>query len=271
MTLRDRVVLVTGASAGIGAATARALAERGCRVVLMARRPDRLAEVAESIRAGGGHAHPVVGDVTRDADVAQAIQQAISVFGALDVLVCNAGIGHHGTVESTSPEEMARLIDVNFMGTFLAIRAALPHLRQRPEARIVIVSSIVGKRGIGFGGPYSATKFAQVGLAEALRAELAGTSVKVSVVLPVSTETEFREVMAQHQGYAIQGHGPRQPAERVAKAIVRAVEHPRAEVYPYGPSRLLSIANAMAPSLTDRLIRRFGRKPVPPAPAAAHD
>jgi short-subunit dehydrogenase len=157
------------------------------------------------------------------------------------------------------------------MGTFLVVRAALPHLRQRPEARIVIVSSIVGKRGIGFGGPYSATKFAQVGLAEALRTELIGTSVKVSVVLPISTETELREVMARHQGYAIEGHGPRQPAGRVAAAIVRAVERPRPEIYPYGPSRLLSIVNAVAPSLTDRLIRRFGRKPVSESPVAVHD
>jgi NADP-dependent 3-hydroxy acid dehydrogenase YdfG len=271
VNLRDRVALVTGASAGIGAWTARALAARGCRTVLMARRADRLGALADEIRQRGGIAHPVTGDVTREEDVASAISQALDLFGSLDILVCNAGIGHHGTVESTTPEDMARLLDVNYMGTFLAVRAALPHLRQAPAGRVVIVSSIVGKRGIGFGGPYSASKFAQVGLAEALRAELAGTNVKVSLVLPVSTETEFREVMSRHQGYAITGHGPRQSAERVAASVVSAVTRPRPEVYPYQPSRLLSIVNALAPSLTDRLIRRFGRRPVAAAATLSHE
>ena len=204
------MALVTGASAGIGAATARALGGRGCRVVLMARRPDRLAEVARGIRAGGGTAHPVVGDVTSDADVDEAVRQTLETFGVLDIVICNAGIGHHGSLEATTPEDMARLLDVNFMGTFLVARAALPHLRRRPEARLVIVSSIVGKRGIGWGGAYSASKFAQVGLAEALRAELAGTPVKVSVVLPVSTE--YRASRRHGSPPGLRGAGARAPA-----------------------------------------------------------
>ena len=113
---------------------------------------------------------------------------------------------------------MARLLDLNYMGTFLLARAALPHLLRAPRQPI-IVSSIVGRRGLGWGSAYAATKFAQVGLAESLRVELAGTSVRVGVVFPVSTETEFREAMAREQGFEVQGTGPRQSAEHVASAI----------------------------------------------------
>jgi NAD(P)-dependent dehydrogenase (short-subunit alcohol dehydrogenase family) len=261
-SLRDRVALITGASSGIGAATARALAAEGMSVVLAARRVDRLARVADEIRAAGGRAHPVEADVTSDEDVDRAIEETLVTFGRLDVAICNAGVGFHGAIENTSPEAMARLMDVNFMGTFLVARAAMPHLKARDEARLVVVSSIVGKRGIGWGGAYSATKFAQVGLVEALRTELADTGVRVSVVLPISTATEFREAMAREQGFAVSGHGPRQPVDRVAAAIVRTVKRPRPEVYPYGPSKAIAVLNAIAPGVADRVIRRFGRKPV---------
>ena len=257
------MALVTGASAGIGAETASQLARRGAAVTLMARRRDRLDALAEAIRRDGGRAHVVCGDVTSDDDVDRAIAETLAAFGHLDVVVCNAGAGYHGSIVDTTPDAMARLLDLNFMGTFLVARAALPHLLREPDARLIIVSSIVGKRGIAWGGAYSATKFAQVGLAEALRAELAGTSVKVTVILPVSTETEFRAAMARQQGFEIAGHGPRQSAAHVARAIVSAVDRPRPEIYPHGPSRLLTVLNALSPALADRVIRRFGRQPLP--------
>lgn len=262
MSLQGLVAVITGASSGIGAGAARALAREGVAVVVAARRLDRLQALAAEIAQRGGRAHAVAADVTSDADVARLVAETLRVFGQLDIAICNAGLGYHGSLEDTTPDAMARLLDVNYMGTFLVARAVLPHLKQRPRARLVIVSSIVGKRGIGWGGAYSATKFAQTGLAEALRAELIGTSVRVSAVFPVSTETEFREAMAREQGFAVSGHGPRQPVERVADAIVRTVKRPRPEVYPYAPARLLSILNTLAPALSDRLIRRFGRKPV---------
>lgn len=261
-SLNGLVAVITGASSGIGAAAARALADRGVAVVLAARRGDRLRALAGEIAQRGGRALAVEADVTSDEDVDRLIAETLGAFGRLDIAVCNAGVGHHGSLEDTTPDAMARLMDVNYMGTFLVARAALPSLKRAPRGRLIIVSSIVGQRGIGWGGAYSATKFAQTGLAEALRAELLGTSVRVSVIFPVSTETEFREAMAREQGYEVSGLGPRQPAERVARAIVRAVEHPRPEIYPYGPSRLLTIVNALAPALSDRLIRRFGRKPL---------
>jgi NAD(P)-dependent dehydrogenase (short-subunit alcohol dehydrogenase family) len=261
----SRVALVTGASAGIGAATAMALARRGCRVALMARRHDRLEAEVQRIRGAGGHAHPIVGDVTTDEDVDRAVAETVRIFGGLDIVVANAGAGYHGSLADTPPGDMARLMDLNFMGTFLVVRAALPHLQRAGRANIVIVSSIVGRRGLGWGSAYAATKFAQVGLAESLRVELAGTSVKVGVVFPVSTETEFRQAMARSQGFEIAGKGPRQSAESVAAAIVRGIARGSAEIYPHRISKLLSLLSVAWPTLADRVVRRFGRKPISPA------
>jgi short-subunit dehydrogenase len=101
-------------------------------------------------------------------------------------------------------------------------------------------------------------------LAESLRVELAGTSVRVGLVFPVSTETEFRDAMAREQGFAIEGHGPRQSAERVARAIVRGIERGQAEIYPHRSSKLLSILGVTFPRLADRIVRRYGRKPLAP-------
>jgi short-subunit dehydrogenase len=257
-----RVALVSGASAGIGAATAVALGAKGCAVTVLARRRDRLEAVAGRVRAAGGRAHVVAGDVTADDDVARAVAETAATFGGLDLVVANAGAGFHGSLLDTSPDAMASLMDLNYMGTFLLARQALPHLLRAPRANLVVVSSIVGRRGLGWGGAYAATKFAQVGLAESLRVELAGTPVRVSVVFPVSTETEFREAMARRQGFGIEGHGPRQSAEHVARAILRGIERGQPEIYPHASSKLLSIVGATFPSLADWIVRRYGRKAI---------
>jgi dehydrogenase/reductase SDR family member 7B len=260
-----RVALVSGASAGIGAATAVALGARGCAVTLLARRRGQLDAVAARVRAAGGRAHVVAGDTTSDDDVARAVAETVATFGGLDIAIANAGAGYHGSLLDTSPDAMARLMDLNYMGTFLLARAALPHLLRAPRANLIIVSSIVGRRGLGWGGAYAATKFAQVGLAESLRVELAGTPVRVGVVFPVSTETEFRDVMAREQGFAIEGKGPKQSPERVARAIVAGIERGAPEIYPHAASKLLSVLGATFPGLADRVVRRFGRKPMPAA------
>ena len=128
---------------------------------------------------------------------------------------------------------MRKLVDVNYLGTFFAARAALPVFRRQGRGHLIIVSSIVGKRGVPYMGAYAATKFAQVGLAECLRAELAGTPIHVSVVFPVSTDTEFFDVMSRETGATVtRAFGPRQRVEEVADAIARAIERPVPEVYP---------------------------------------
>jgi short-subunit dehydrogenase len=126
----------------------------------------------------------------------------------------------------------------------------------------VIISSIVGKRGVPYVGAYAATKFAQVGLAECLRAELVGSGIHVTVVYPISTKTEFHEVMVRESGYATRARGPRQSAESVADAVARAIEHPVPEVYPFRVSKGLAVLNSIAPGLCDRMVKKWGRKPI---------
>jgi short-subunit dehydrogenase len=260
MDLRDKVAAITGASSGIGLAIARHLARDGVAVVLGARRADRLDEAVASIRADGGHAERVVMDVTSEAGVQHLVDHARTAFGALDVMVCNAGFGYYGTVEQTLPETMRRMMDVNFMGTYHGARVVLPLFRAQQRGHLVIVSSIVGQRGIAQMSGYSATKAAQVGFAESLRAEFAGTAVSVSVVYPVSTDTEFRSAMARDYGHEVSGLGPRQSADDVARAVVACVRRPRPEVYPHAASRTLAIVNAIAPGVADRLVRKYGRR-----------
>jgi short-subunit dehydrogenase len=260
MELKGRVAAITGASSGIGLAIAQALARAGVAVVLGARRADRLDEAVEAIRAAGGRAGRVVMDVTDEAGVQRLVDHAQATFGPLDIMVCNAGFGFYATVEETSPATMQRMMEVNFMGTFLATRAALPIFRARGQGHLVLISSIVGQRGIAGMSGYSATKAAQKGFAEALRAEFTGTGIHVSIVYPVSTETEFRSAMTRDYGYSVSGLGPTQRAADVAGAVVGCLHRPRAEVYPYRASQILAAMNTLAPGLTDRFVKRFGRR-----------
>ena len=260
MDLAGRTAVITGASAGIGLACAEQLARAGAAVVLGARREDRLHEAAERIRAAGGRAETMVMDVTVDAQVNALAERARTAFGALDIMICNAGFGFYGTVEETQPDTMQRMMDVNFMGTFYGARAALPIFRAQQRGHLLIVSSIVGQRGIPLMSGYSATKAAQVGFAESLRSEFAGSNIHVSVVYPVSTDTEFRYAMERDYGHTVAGLGPRQSVDDVARAVVACIRRPRPEVYPHGISKMLAILNAAAPGFTDRMVRKYGRR-----------
>jgi NAD(P)-dependent dehydrogenase (short-subunit alcohol dehydrogenase family) len=262
MALNGRVAVVTGASSGIGLAVAEQLAGDGAAVVLGARRADRLALAVAQIRECGGRAEAVTSDVTNEADVARLVARAQEVFGRLDVMICNAGFGYYGAVDDMPSDIMRRMIDVNFMGTFYGARAALPVFRAQGSGHLIFVSSIVGRRGIPHMSGYSATKAAQAGFAESLRSELLGTGIHVSAVFPVSTTTEFRQAMERDFGHHVSGLGPKQPVDAVARAIVRCVHRPIAEVYPHRTSRALAIMNAVAPGFTDRLVRRYGRRRV---------
>jgi len=258
--LRGRVAAITGASAGIGAACARAFADAGIAVALLARRRDRLDALAAEIEGRGGRALVVEGDVSHEADVRAFVTRTLAAFGRLDVMVANAGIGFHGTLDETTPDVYARLMAVNVDGTYFAARAALPHFEAQHQGHLIIVSSIAGRRGTPTASVYSATKFAQVGFAEALRAEVAGAGIHVTTVFPVRTVTEFHDAIARDYGFRVEGKGPTQTAEQVARAVLDAVRRPRPEVYPYGASKLLAIATTVAPGLIDRFIMRFARK-----------
>jgi short-subunit dehydrogenase len=254
------VAVITGASAGIGRATAAALARAGVRLVLGARRRDRLEEVAQAIRAGGGEAFAVVADVAEGDQVDALVGRAVAAYGRLDLMVANAGIGYFAPVEQTPIGIAEDLWRVNVLGTLHAIRAALPAMRRQGAGHLIVVSSVSGKRGSPGSGLYAATKFAQVGLCEALRVELTGTGIAVSLVCPVGTATEFFEAAAARGGLRVAPMGPVQTAERVAAAIVRCARHPRPEVLVYPPARLLVILNALAPRLVDAILLRFRRR-----------
>jgi short-subunit dehydrogenase len=260
MYLTGQATAITGASSGIGLAIARQFARDGAAVMLGARRAERLDTAVREIRDAGGRAESVVMDVTVEEQVTAFVERARTAFGGLDVMICNAGFGYYGTVEQTPTELMRRMMDVNFMGTFLAARAALPVFRAQGSGHLIVISSIVGQRGIAQMSGYSATKAAQVGFVESLRSEFAGTAIHVSVVYPVSTETEFRYAMERDFGHSVSGLGPKQSVDDVAAAVAACVRRPRPEVYPHTMSRGLAILNAIAPGFTDRMTRKYGRR-----------
>ena len=258
--LSGRVVAITGASAGIGRATAERCAAEGAAVVLSARRADRLQEIVRAIEARGGRALAVAGDVTREADMDTLVARAVETFGALDVMICNAGIGYHGPLDETPPAAMRRIVDVNLMGTLYAAASAMRVFRRQGRGHIIAISSIVGRRGVGGSGIYAATKAAQLAFIESLRAEFVGTPFRASVVFPVVTVTEFHETIARDFGYAVSGTGPRQTADQVASAIVDCIVSPRAEVYPLKKAWWLAVLSVVAPAQADKVVQKFARR-----------
>lgn len=260
MSLEGRVAAITGGSSGIGLACATHLAREGVAVVLGARRVSLLEATASRIRAAGGRAAIVQMDVTREADVQALVSMATREFGRLDIMICNAGFGYYGPIDETPSDVMQQMMDVNYMGTFYGARAALPIFRQQNSGHLLFMSSIVGRRGIPMMGGYTATKAAQAGLAESLRAEFAGSRIHVTCVYPISTPTGFIDAMTRDFGYRISGIGPKQSVDEVARAIVRCIERPRPELYPKRIARGLTVLNAVAPGFTDWFVRKYGRR-----------
>lgn len=256
--LQGKAAVVTGASSGIGRETALLLARAGASVLLVARREERLREVARAIEEAGGRALPLPADVA-DPDIpGRLVQRALDAFGRVDVLVNNAGFGHYGLVESTADETLAELWAVHVMAPLRAIRAVLPHMRARGSGHIINVSSVVGRRAFPLHGPYAAVKAALIALTEALRGELAGSGVRATVVLPGSTRTEFFDVArSEIAGWRPAPMGVVQSPEAVARAILRCIRRPTPEVNPFPPMRpLLSLAVAF-PYLGDVAARRY--------------
>jgi NADP-dependent 3-hydroxy acid dehydrogenase YdfG len=260
-TLQGAAVALTGASAGIGWATAVAFARERARVAVSARRADRLEALAQEIRAAGGEPLVHAADVADPAQVQAFVEATRERFGRLDVLVNNAGFGVRGRVEETPIEDYRRLMEVNFLGTLYGCRAAIPIMRAQGGGVIINVSSIVGHRSLPGGAAYAATKAAQISLTESLRVELRGTGISVCSVHPIGTATEFAEVAARESPGRSGGPlGPQQTAEDVARAIVRCARRPKAEVYPYRPARAIVWLNALAPGLVDWMAGQGARR-----------
>lgn len=230
MQLADSVVWITGASDGIGAALARVLAARGARLILTARRQDKLKEVAAS--CGDAQVHVLAADLL-EADADELAGQARAVFGHLDVLVANAGQSQRGTAMQTEMPVVRRLMELNFFVPVALTRAVLPDMVDRGRGRVMVTSSLAGHIGTPRRSTYTASKHAVEGWYESLRAELDGTGVGVSVVAPGYIQTDISLHAAAPDGSAYgkvglgNAHGltPQVCAERMARALERDRDH----------------------------------------------
>ncbi|MDQ3926024.1 MAG: SDR family oxidoreductase [Actinomycetota bacterium] len=256
-TLKGKVVVVTGASSGIGEATARALAARGAAVVLAARNEEKLRFLEREILASGDQALAVKTDVEDEASVEAMVERTVGEFGALDILVNNAGLGLSGRVAELQPADLRYLFEVNLVGPLHCVRAALPHMPR--GGRIISVSSVIGKRAIPKVGGYCATKFALNALSDALRVEISGQEISVTSVYPGTTRTAFREnsrrTRSEKRGWRPRGVTP----ERVAEKIAWAAERGGRDVYVTLPDRLFVAATTLLPGLTDRVLRFWAK------------
>lgn len=224
----SRIALVTGASSGIGAATARALAARGVTVGIIARRSERLAEVLEACRSHAPDSRSWVADLSNPAGAAALAEEAWETFGRLDVLVNNAGIPMRRPVTRISLEEVERVMRVNYLSPVAMTLAVLPRMIERGSGTIVNVSSLGGRLGITTEAAYSASKFALCGFSEAMAADLDGTGVKVRLVLPGAIDTEIWDQPGNDPAFYA---GPLTPADEVANGIVEAIDSDHFEHY----------------------------------------
>ena len=257
MTLKDRVAIVTGASSGIGAATAIAFGREGMRTALFARRPERLENAANAVRAAGGQAIVVAGDVCVPADVERLVDCTMAGYGQIDVLFNNAGLGRLGWLEQLDWRDVRLQVEVNLIGTLDTTRRVLPHMIGRRHGHIINMGSLAGKIGAPTYTVYAATKFALAGFSESLRREVAPWGVCVSAVYPAGVKTE----LGDQAGYRRRTwRSPRAlSAETVARAIVELVRRPRRELILPPWMRLAVWANRMAPGLGDLITGRFVR------------
>ncbi len=255
-----KVAIVTGASAGIGRATALALARRGYAVVVSARREDKLAEVAQACQAAGGEGIVKVADVSDQAQVEELVASTVSRFGRLDVMVNNAGYGLRARVHETSDEQMRAIFDVNFCGVFYGCRAAAPIMMRQRSGHIFNVSSVIGKRGTPFNGAYCATKFAVAGLTDSLRVEMMPYKVHVTCVCPAMTSTEFFDVMrgaTRRSGKTFARFRGLTDPEIIGRKIAATVGKNNPElVFTLGGKFLVLLA-AISPRLADRLMKLY--------------
>jgi len=227
--LSGKVALVTGASSGIGEATALTLAAEGARVVLAARRVQRLDDLADRIRQSGGEALPIEADVTDEAQASAMVSRTLEVFGRLDVLLNIAGIGVAAPFQNTTTTEYRQMVEVNILGLLYSIHAALPAMKRQGEGHIVIVSSGTG-RYIHPSTVYSGTKHAVSAIAESLRREIGRDWIRVTSIEPGAVKTEFvshmreevRDAVATRLGDMVQ----LDPVD-IAGAILYALTQPR--------------------------------------------
>lgn len=259
---RDQVVIVTGASSGIGRALALQLAGQGAKVILAARRAELLEQVAAACRQAGGEALAVPTDVSEEAQCKALVETTITTFGRLDMLVNNAGLAVIARLEDYADLSLFHhTMGVNFYGAVYCTYYALPHLI-RSHGRIVTVSSLGGKAPLPYNSPYIASKFALHGFFDSLRIEMVKHEVSVTIICPFWVVTGFHEAQMDKDGVP-KGPGGRaiyskrmMTAERCAAITLRAAYRRRREIV-MGPGRLIPWVKLLAPGLFDRIMIVF--------------
>jgi NADP-dependent 3-hydroxy acid dehydrogenase YdfG len=256
-----QVVLITGASAGIGAALAREFAWQGADVALLARRRDRLAALAVEIEATGRRALALAADVTVDGDLERAVAATLTVWGRLDVVVANAGFGVVGPIERLTLDDYRRQFETNVYGVLRTVQAALEPLKAA-RGRLVLLGSVAGHLATPGSSPYSMSKFAVRALADALGHELAGSGVSVTLISPGFVESEIRRVdnagVFQDEVREPVPAWLVVPAARAARSIVRAVARRRREAVITGHGKLAVFLQRHAPWLVAAAVRAAG-------------
>lgn len=270
--LTGKPILIAGASSGIGAATAIACAKAGMPVLLTARREEKLKTVAERIRESGAAAEYTTADITSPEDCERAVAACVERFGSVYSVFANAGYGFDATVaecladDPSSPDtdRIRAIFETNFFGTLNAIRPAIPRMVEAGAGHVLICSSSIGKFAVPRYGPYCASKAAQWHIGRAMNAELRSKGVFTSTVHPIGTKTEFFDEAAKRSnGKNLAENTPSflmQPPERVAKAIVKCLRKPRAEVWTNLPVKLLAGLLTAAPNATDWMLRGAAKK-----------
>jgi len=267
-TSGPRVVVVTGASSGIGEATARLFSARGCRVALVARRRERLERLRDELTAAGGEALAIPADLAMQDEATAVLPKVLDAWGRLDVLVNNAGFGAQQRFEETTPEDVERMFRLNVLSVMTLARAALGPMRAAGGGSIVNVASVGGVVAHPLNVAYCASKHALVGFSKALRLECRGTGIRVTAVCPGSTRTEFFDVARRGIPFDRMIEKWSVPPEKVARAIVRAAHRDRALVFPTWSAWFLFFADRWLTRLSeagnvryrDRVLARVGRK-----------
>lgn len=226
----NAVAIITGASSGIGRATAVALAARGARLSLLARSEEALREVADQARADGAQdVHHFVCDVREEKDIEHAVAATLARFGRIDTLINSAGLSLNGQVDGYKLDDWRTVLETNLTGTFLACRAVLPKMKQQNGGQIINISSGAGRNGIKEMAAYCAAKFGVIGFTESLALEVRQHNIRVAALLPGSVATDFARVAKRQQAAAADGArdiGYAMTAEEVASVIVAMLEQP---------------------------------------------